>query len=91
LTTHLRKTVYYHSAAPTTHLRRPEKAVPIQPSRKSRPHPTQPKKPFSFNSGKKAVPIQPSRKSRPQIKSRSNLTQMKKPSPFNPVEKAAPI
>ncbi len=57
LTTHLRKKVYYHSAAPTTHLRRPEKAVPIQPSRKSRPHSTQPKKPFLFNSGKKAVPI----------------------------------
>jgi hypothetical protein len=40
-----------------------EKAVSIQPSRKSRPHPTQPKKQmkklFPFNPDEKVVPIQP--------------------------------
>jgi hypothetical protein len=34
-----------------------EKAVPIQPSRKSRFHSTQPKKPFPFSPLEKAVPI----------------------------------
>jgi hypothetical protein len=106
LITHLRKKVYYHSAAPTTHLRRPltcvdhssastthlrrpEKAVLIQPSQKSRPHSTQPKKPFSFNSGKKAVLIQPSRKSRPQVKSRSHSTQVKSRSHLTQVKKSS--
>jgi hypothetical protein len=100
LITHLRKKVYYHSAAPTihlrrsltcvdhssasiTHLRRSEKVILIQFSRKNRPLSIQSKKPFSFNSGKKAVPIQFSRKSRPQVKSRSHLTQVKKSSSFN--------
>jgi hypothetical protein len=39
-----------------------KKAVPIQLSRKSRSHSTQPKKPFSFNPYEKAVLIQFSRK-----------------------------
>jgi hypothetical protein len=36
-----------------------EKAVPIQPSRKSRPHSTHLKKPSSFNPVEKVVPSQP--------------------------------
>ncbi len=91
-TTHLRD----HSPAPTTYLRRPpscvdhsaaihKKAVLIQPSRKSRPHPTQPKKPSPSDPDEKVVPI------RPRWKSRSHSTQVKKPSSFNPDEKAVLI
>jgi hypothetical protein len=36
-----------------------EKAVPIQPIRKSRSHSTHLKKPFPFNPFEEAVPIQP--------------------------------
>jgi hypothetical protein len=68
-TTHLRRppSCADHPAASITQLqfiKKPfpynphEKAVPIQPRRKSRTHSTQSKKPFPFNTGEKAVPIQ---------------------------------
>jgi hypothetical protein len=86
LTTHLRKKVYYHSAAPTIHLRRPPTCAdhPPAPTIHLRRSPTcaDQKKSFSFNPVEKAVLIQLSRQSR------SHSIRIKKPSSFNPAEKA---
>jgi hypothetical protein len=54
LITHLRKKIYYHSAAPTIHLRRPPTCADQKKPSSFNPG----KKPFPFNPGEKAVPIQ---------------------------------